>query len=542
VTLITFSLSLSVILTTTKKLLKNKYMKFRKIVITVLLLIGLTIAPVLPALAEKPGDVRLLLSFNRCSYCDLSGIELSNIRLVNANLNNVDFSRTFLTQANLTKANLSSSDLSHANFKGIVLQGANLSNSNLSGINLSNANLNESNLTNANLVNANLSGASLTNAKFSGWGGSAKLSLANLSHANLQGSNLRNASLVDVDFSDADLSNHVDLQGAILNGANLSGANLLGANLSEAHLSYVNLQGANLNGANLSKAVLSGADLRGADLTNIDFNEAIFNKTLGLDPYAQQLFQQAVDKGNAGYYLTALNLLNKIPDETEVYSSAQNKKTEYTELQNQKELAAKEMFQEAENAAKSRNYQEALNNLRAVPSETEVYSKAQSKIKEYKKDSTGIGLSSFEIQSFFENPVKIEDKELKKDFTLNKDFAFKNSSLVDGQLGSLGTSHDKQILVEIIGSVFDVNSVTIMSFIADEKFDMIENVFYMVTFLEKFSSKWGIPSNWFSKNVDMLKPGKKLEKVSIYGNIEITFKFLPQLESLLLKIKAIPAT
>jgi uncharacterized protein YjbI with pentapeptide repeats len=367
-------------------------MKFRKIVITVLLLLSLTIAPIIPAKAEKPGDIRLLLNSNRCSYCDLSGIELSNLSLLNANLNNVDFSRTVLTEANLTKANLSSSDLSHANFQGIILQGANLSNSNLSGINLSNANLNEANLTNANLVSANLSGASLKNAKFSGFAGSAKLSLANLSHTNLQGSIFKKSSLVDVDFSDADLSNYVNLQGAILNGANLSRANLSGANLSEAHLSQVNLQGANLRGANLSKAVLSGADLRGADITNIKLDEAIFNKTLGLDTYAQQLFQQAVDRGNAGYYLTALNFLNKIPDETEVYSSAQKKKTQYIELQNQKELAAKEMFQKAENAAASQNYQEALNNLRAIPSETKVYSNAQKKIKEYKNAFTEIGL------------------------------------------------------------------------------------------------------------------------------------------------------
>ena len=515
-------------------------MKFRKIVITVVLLLSLTIAPIIPAKAEKPGDIRLLLNSNRCSYCDLSGIELSNLRLLNANLNNVDFSRTVLTEANLTKANLSSSDLSHANFQGIILQGANLSNSNLSGINLSNANLNEANLTNANLVSANLSGASLKNAKFSGFGGSAKLSLANLSHTNLQGSIFKNSSLVDVDFSDADLSNYVDLQGAILNGANLSGANLSGANLSEAHLSQVNLQGANLRGANLSKAVLSGADLRGADITNIKLDEAIFNRTLGLDTYAQQLFQQAVDRGNAGYYLTALNFLNKIPDETEVYSSAQKKKTQYIELQNQKESAAKEMFQKAENAAASRNYQEALNNLRAIPSETEVYSNAQKKIKKYKNISTEIGLSSIEIQSFFKEPIG------EKGVQINKNFTFKSDSPVNGKNVTTGISKDKQIGVTIVGTTWNVNSIVIGFVFPTEKLDTLKNTAYMMAFFEQFSSKLGIPDNynWLAESLARLATTDwDLKQVSnIYGNIKITLKAVTEKGLIFLQVEAIPAT
>jgi uncharacterized protein YjbI with pentapeptide repeats len=512
-------------------------MKFRKIVITVVLLLWLTISPIIPAKAEKPGDIRLLLNSNRCSYCDLSGIELSNLRLLNANLSNVDFSRTVLTEANLTKANLSSSDLSHANFQGIILQGANLSNSNLSGINLSNANLNEANLTNANLVSANLSGASLKNARFSGFGGSAKLSLANLSHTNLQGSIFKNSSLVDVNFSDADLSNYVDLQGAILNGANLSGANLSGANLSEAHLSQVNLQGANLRGANLSKAVLSGADLRGADITNVKLDEAIFNKTLGLDTYAQQLFQQAVDKANAGYYLIALNLLNKIPDETEVYSSAQKRKTQYIELQNQKESAAREIFQKAENAAASRNYQEALNDLRTIPSDTEVYSDAQKKIKKYKNASTGIGLSSSEIQSFFTEPI-IGEKGLQ----INKNFTFKSGSPVNGKSVTVGISKDALIIVNIAGTPWNVNSIVIGMIIPREELDRVEIIVYMAKFLETFSPKLGIPNNWLEESSTILEKDLDLPVNNIYGNIKITLKAVTKNSSIFLGVEAIPAT
>ena len=74
-----------------------------------------------------------------------------------------------------------------------------------------------------------------------------------------------------------------------------------------------------------------------------------------------------------------------------------------------------------------------------------------------------------------------------------------------------------------------MNSVTIFAFNAANKINKIENKVYMVEFLEKFSPRWGIPNKWLSKNLNIVESNEKLETVSVYGNIQIKLKLLPEL-------------
>lgn len=499
-----------------------RHIQSRILAIAALVFILFTLCSTAPALAEKPADVSLLSSTNRCPSCDLSGVDLSDVQLPGINLKSADLSRINLSGANLAKSNLKSTDLSHANLQSVQLQSADLSNSNLSGANLSNASLSEAILSNADLVGANLSGADLSNARFSGWAGAAKLSLANLSNAKLQGSNLRNTSLVDADLSGADLSNQVDLRGTKLNGTNLSRANLIGVNLVEAHLSNVNLRGAKLNGANLSKATLTGADLRDADLTNIDLTDATLSGTLGLDPYAKQLFLQANEKAAVGEFVTAVSYLNRIPEGTEVYTEAQKKTGEYTQLQ--REAEAKQMLQKAENSAGSRNYQEALNYLKKIPVDTEAYSKAQEKIAEYKEASIGIGVTRQAIRSIFEQP--------------DLGFTFETSSPVNDQPHIIGNSDNQLARIDLIGSQNNLSRASITIVFSDNPVDNYKNSAFIVGFLKEVSLDWENDSGWLESNFERIAKGIQSEAITTHGNQEIQLQFIKELRFLVLNVRA----
>lgn len=134
------------------------------------------------------------------------------------------------------------------------------------------------------LDRANLAGARLRRAKMEG----SRLVLAELEGAhllwgNLKGANLRFAYLEDANLSDANLEGAC-LEGAHLEGANLEAAHLEGAVLRRAHMEGANLEdgfldgvimtSAHLEGANLRDAYLEGASLIGAHLEGADLEYA----------------------------------------------------------------------------------------------------------------------------------------------------------------------------------------------------------------------------------------------------------------------------
>jgi uncharacterized protein YjbI with pentapeptide repeats len=523
-------------------------MKLTMPVLTALMITILTMCWATSALAEKPDDVSRLLSTNACSQCDLSGVSLSRASLKSAYL-----SRANLRGADLNQAYLKSADLSHANLQETQLYRADLSNSNLGGADLSDANLVEAIVSNADLGAANLSRADLHGARFSGFAGVANLSSANLSNANLQGTNLSNIRLVEANLSNVDLSNGASLRGALLNGADLAGAKLIGANLIEARLNNANLQGAKLSGANLSRANLTAADLTGADLTGINLTDAVLNEALGLDPYAENLLQQASSAATNQEFLTAIAYLKQVPTQTQIYAQAQAKITEYEEQQRikeqqQKDTEANQLLQNAYNSAKSGNYGQALRFLRRIQADTEAYAKAQENIVAYaekqrlkeeaeraarekeiaeaqaKEAALGIGVTRNAIQSVFEQP--------------EIGFTFNPKTPVNGQPQVLGTSKNKLAFIQLIGPSRNLRTASFVTILSDENFANLENSVFMLAFLKKALPDWEDTDDWLQSSAEIISQGTQREVVTTYGNQRIKLAFSKELRSLILSVEA----
>ena len=360
-------------------------MKLRFTAIAALFISTLLFLWTFPAIAANDDALNRLLNTNSCSGCDISGATLSEATLANA-----DLSYANLTGADLTKAMLKSSDLSYANLQGAKLQSADLSNSNLSGTDLSNTQLSGVILSNAELTGANLSNAQLKGARFWGFAGYANLSSANLTGADLQGADLSSIKLLNADLTNADLSNGANLRDAFLNGANLSSANLTQANFVNARLNHANLQAAQLTGTNFRKANLTGADLTGADLRGINLIDAILVDTLGLDPYAEQLFEQATTAANNDDYLGAIAYLQKVPPQTQSSNQAHTKIAEYRgkqkiKEQQQRDAEAAEQLRIADASATAGNYKRAIRILGKVADNTSSYPTAQKSIALYEE-------------------------------------------------------------------------------------------------------------------------------------------------------------
>lgn len=336
-----------------------------------------------PAIAANKDDLNRLFNTSSCAGCDISGAILSEVNLPNA-----DLSHANLAGADLTKAILKGTDLSHANLQGAKFQNTDLSNTNLSGADLSNTQLSSAILSNAQLTGANLSNAQLKGTRFWGFAGYANLSSANLTGADLQGADLSSIKLLDANLTNADLSHGANLRDASLNGANLNNANLVQANLINARLNHANLQAAQLAGANLRKANLTKADLTGAGLRDINLTDTILTDTLGLDPYAEQLVQQATTTANNEDYLAAIAYLQKVPSQTQIYNQARTQLSDYLEKQQikeqqQRDTEAAEQLKMADTSAASGDYKRAISLIKRIPKNTSAYQVAQAKIPSY---------------------------------------------------------------------------------------------------------------------------------------------------------------
>lgn len=354
-------------------------LKYKTLLAATLSLLISTIWLSSPAIAGNSMDIEQFLETKRCIQCDLSEVEFVNKDLSGARLTSTDLSAANLENSNLSQSDLSQGDLSYAKFNKCQLKGANFTESNLSESSFIEADLSEANLSGAYLVKANFNRANLKGTKFTSlFGKPANLKQVNFSDANLQSSVLRNTNLSSANLSGSDLTKGVDLRGVKLDKANLSNANLSNANLRDASLNFVNLKNTILTQADFSNANLMGSDLTGAILINVVFNNAILDKVVGLDPYGEELLKKAVDKASNQEYKTALKYLEAIPKQTKVYAEAQIKIPEYSHLQ--KELEAKQFFEQAEEYASSGNYRAALRELEKITLETQPYSEAKRKI------------------------------------------------------------------------------------------------------------------------------------------------------------------
>ena len=99
-----------------------------------------------------------------------------------------------------------------------------------------------------------------------------------------------------------------------------------------------------------------------------------------LDKEAYQLLQQAYNRAIDKDFTTALNYLKKIPPQSQVYAKVKSKITEYTQKES---IKAEYLLQQAYIRAATSDFTGALEYLKQIPQDTPTYSKAQEKIEEY---------------------------------------------------------------------------------------------------------------------------------------------------------------
>ena len=232
-------------------------------------------AQTIPLPQPEPAEenVEVLLSTNRCVFCDLSGANLAGADLMGA--------RLFLS--NLTGANLIGTNLMGADIRFATLVNANLNSANLIEAEFDSSDMMGANMTNADLSFAFLPDTNLENATFQG----ANLENALFETAVIINANLRDTVLFGADLTGADLSGS-DFTGADMRIADLFFTNLTGANLLEARLNTADLNGANLSNANLAfadltDAMLLDATLTGAILFGADFSGALWCNACSCD-------------------------------------------------------------------------------------------------------------------------------------------------------------------------------------------------------------------------------------------------------------------
>ena len=218
----------------------------------------------LPPTEPADENVDVLVSTNRCVFCDLSGANLAGADLMGARLFLSNLTGANLIGANLSGANITFATLVNANLNSAILIGAAFDSSNMKGANMSDTDLSFAFLPDTNLENATFQGANLENAL---------LETSIITNANLRDTVLISADLTGSDLSGSDFTNadmliadlfFANLTGANLGGARLNTADLNGANLSNANLAFADLETARLLDANLTGAILFGADLSGA--------------------------------------------------------------------------------------------------------------------------------------------------------------------------------------------------------------------------------------------------------------------------------------
>ena len=218
----------------------------------------------LPPTEPVDENVNVLVSTNRCVFCDLSGANLAGADLMGARLLLSNLTGANLIGANLSGANITFATLVNANLNSANLIGAVFDSSNMKGANMSDADLSFAFLPDTNLENATFQGANLENALLE----TSIITNANLRDtvlisADFTGSDLSGSDFTDADMLIADLF-FANLTGANLGGARLNTADLNGANLSNANLAFADLENARLLDANLTGAILFGADLSNA--------------------------------------------------------------------------------------------------------------------------------------------------------------------------------------------------------------------------------------------------------------------------------------
>ena len=92
------------------------------------------------------------------------------------------------------------------------------------------------------------------------------------------------------------------------------------------------------------------------------------------------LVQKAYERASVKDFTGALNYLNQIPQEAQVYPRIQAKIAEYEEKQR---IKADYLLQQAYERASVKDFTDALNYLKQIPENTSTYAKAQAKILEY---------------------------------------------------------------------------------------------------------------------------------------------------------------
>jgi uncharacterized protein YjbI with pentapeptide repeats len=301
---------------------------------------------------------QVLISSDKCEYCNLAGVDLSGLALKQADLTGANLRGAILTNTNLVAANLNSANLSGAKMGGTNLQDASLLCTDLSNIDFTPAGIL---MDPALLIKKDFScRTSLRGATFStslikplNWrfmdlsrstiiGSNGKdLNGTDLSNTDLRGSVFAGSNLTGVkldnanlgcdttytvcsDLTNARLNNaslkQTDLDNAVLCGVNLSYANLQGANLYKAFLNGSSSSGniaANLTGAFLKNANLSYANMSGANFSNADFFSdgtvtcSGGNKFLAACASAQYAVMNSANF--SGAYLNGLDMSNSTP-------------------------------------------------------------------------------------------------------------------------------------------------------------------------------------------------------------------------------------
>jgi len=222
---------------------------------------------------------KVLISSNKCPYCNLAGVDLSGMTLDKADLSYANLMQAALNDVSLKKADMRFALLNGANLTYANLEGANLCGASLQGTDASDgiaASLQYAFLKNVNLANANLSGTACAYVNFySDYEGVCGVdpecgfskSCATAASATLDGANFTNAYLNGVDFSSASVRGvkFVDamLEGVLFTGANLGQDPGTGA------------------ATDFTQAFLGGADFTGAVVTGVTFANAFVSSDPG---------------------------------------------------------------------------------------------------------------------------------------------------------------------------------------------------------------------------------------------------------------------
>lgn len=116
-------------------------------------------------------------------------------------------------------------------------------------------------------------------------------------------------------------------------------------------------------------------------LTSDTYTEAQKKLVEYRNAFAVNLFQEAVNKSNTGFFIEALASLKRIPEKTQVYAQAQEKIRDCEKaIRQQQQEQEKILIEQAANYILEKNFDKAITILKRIPKTSELYADVQQKI------------------------------------------------------------------------------------------------------------------------------------------------------------------